>query len=64
MCKDNFCVRSIQNSEYYEETLIESKENDGQNEDIRCDGVWDCPDGSDESSIYSGCEDINGRPIY
>ena len=54
LCKDNFCVRS------YEDMLIENGGGE-KTKDVRCDGIWHCPDGSDESFLYAGCQDTNGK---
>lgn len=29
--------------------------------EIKCNNVIDCPDGSDESPVYSNCENMNGN---
>ena len=29
--------------------------------EIQCNNVIDCPDGSDESPVYSNCENMNGN---
>ena len=37
-----------------------NESNEAANE-IQCNNVIDCPDGSDESPVYSNCENMNGK---
>ena len=60
LCEDNFCIRGRQNSKYDVDKWIVNQSNKGANF-IQCNNVIDCPDGSDESSVYSSCENINGN---
>ena len=60
LCENNFCLRRGKNSKIIEEKWIEMGNNNDQTQNVRCNGVWDCPDGSDESSAFSGCRDVEG----
>ena len=38
-----------------------AKESNEAAKEIQCNNVIDCPDGSDESTVYSNCENMNGN---
>ena len=64
LCENNFCVRRRQNSKYDAKRWIINRNDDTRNNDISCNGVLDCPDGSDETAEYAGCRNLNGKKIF